>query len=185
MKKEILQEDVSETPVPTADTDKVTVLSQGDSFVSGLVSDQGSFEQMEALYVKEHGQINLLELPEECKEIQAKTHRFKWMAKDKNLPARLRVGPWILCTRSNAPFIKSHRFGNHGAVEQAGMLLAFTTERLAKIREQLPAEKSAALVKHYTEELPSDESRGFYKPKSTGDDEDVVKEGELVEGRDF
>ena len=62
------------------------------------------------------------------------------------------------------------------------MLLAFALEEVGAERAARPAKKSAALVKHYTEELPKDEMRGFYTPENTGEDED--SEG-LTEGKDF
>ena len=126
--------------------------------------------------------INLLELPEECKPLHKVKYRFRWLAKDKNLSARIRSSVWELCTRQNASFIKSHRFKSHGAIEQAGMLLAFCPEAVGKRREEEPAQRSAALVKHYTKDLPHDEARGFYKPTDTGEEEG---EDGLIEGRDF
>ena len=47
------------------------------------------------------------------------------------------------------------------------MLLAFATEDMGKIREAAPANKSAALVKHYTQDLPKQEEKGFYQPDSS------------------
>jgi hypothetical protein len=115
---------------------------------------------------------NILELPEECAALHKKKYRYRWLAKTKGLEARLRTDIWTLCTRENSPYIKGHRFKAHGAVEQAGMLLAFTTEELGKRREEAPAIRSAELVKHYTEKLPKQEGQGFYKPKDSGEADD-------------
>lgn len=158
-----------------------SVLSNADSEVAGLAKSQPDLEKMEALYTRTRGRVDLLALPEECEEVHKDKYRFKWLAKDKNLSAKLRVGPWVLCTRTSAPFIKDHRFGSHGAVEQAGMLLAFTTERLARVRERMSEERSKGLLKHYTEDITKKD--GFYKPQDSGSDED--DESSYVEGRDF
>ena len=173
--------------VPSANTTQQTptnvrMMSDQDIEVSQLVKEApANFGQMD---VRTLGQINLLELPEECYPLHDKVYRFRWIAKNKNTSARLRSSIWALCTRTNAPFIKPHRFKDHGAVEQAGMLLAFAPQALAKQREEAPAKRSADLVKHYTEDLPQDEVRGFYKPESSGKDDDESNDG-LIEGRDF
>jgi len=185
--------DLVEKPVMTESIEKlgatatpITVLSTTDTAVSDLVREQRKPEELERLAVKDGTKFDLLALPEECLPLHGKAYRFRWLAKSKNLEARLRSGIWQLCTRANSPFIKPHRFKSHGAVEQAGMLLAFTTEKAARIRELEPARKSAALVKHYTEELPRDEGRGFYRPKSSDSEEDEKGEDTgLEEGRDF
>jgi hypothetical protein len=175
VKREVTQESTA-TP-----ENKVTVLSASDSEIAGLAQSQPALDKMEALYATTQGRVDLLALPDECVGLHKREFRFKWMAKDKNLSAKLQAGPWILCTRTTTPFIKEHRFGTHGAVEQAGMLLAFTTEKLARIKEQIGEQRSKALLKHYTEDITDKE--GFYKPKDSGSDEH--DDGAYVEGRDF
>lgn len=174
---DIIQEEkdgVSATP------QQVQVLSSQDTEVCDLVAEAP--KSVDSLSVTDNMTFaNLLELPEECKPLHKVRYRFRWLAKDRNLSARIRSSVWELCTRTNAPFIKSHRFKSHGAVEQAGMLLAFCPEDVGKWREEQPANKSAALVKHYTEDLPRDEAKGFYKPENSGDDSE---EG-LTEDKDF
>lgn len=174
-------------PVPSSaeGPTQVQVLSQQDSLVANLAREQRTIADIEGLNVRDASVLNLLELPEECKPFHGKDYRFRWLAKDKNLEAKLNTGIWLLCTRTNAPFIKPHRFKSSGVVEQAGMILAFTSEKVAKIRESIPAEKSRRLLKHYTEDLPKSKERGFYKPESIGSDEDDDKEPGLIEGRDF
>ena len=182
------QEPKPVAPVPSASPTQVHVLSNQDTFISDLVKEQPTLEEVERMNVSSSPVVNLLELPEECRPLYKVKYRFRWLAKDKNLEARLRSSKWVLCTRTNSPYIKQHRFKNHGAVEQSGMLLAFMTEDMGKAREEAPARKSAALVKHYTEDLAktgSKEAGGFYKPESAGSDEDDEKEEGLIEGRDF
>lgn len=174
-KEAIVQE---EKDVSTADTPKTANLSKAEAHIAELVKEQPT--TVAEYSAKTLGRFNLLELPEECKPLHGKKFRYRWLNKQ-NIEARLNSSIWVLCTRTNSPYIKEHRFRDHGAVEQGGMLLAFTTEEMGAEREAAPAKKSAALVKHYTEDLPSDESRGFYKPKDSGEEDD---EG-LTEGKDF
>ena len=149
--------------VPSASPQPVQVLSQQDTSVSDLVKEQpktvSELRTMNDLKMRD-----ILALPEECKELHRKTYRYRWLAKNKNLEATLRSSIWALCTRDNSPYIKTHRFKSHGAVEQSGMLLAFATEETGALRELAPAKRSADLVKHYTEDLPKAEEKGFYQP---------------------
>jgi len=162
--------------VPSASPQPAQVLSQQDTFVSDLVKEQpktvGELRSITDLKMRD-----ILELPEECKKLYRVKYRYKWLAKNKNLEATLRSSIWALCTRDNSPYIKPFRFKSHGAIEQSGMLLAFATEDMGAMREAAPAKKSAALVKHYTEDLPKQEERGFYQP----DTADGSEEGEGIE----
>jgi len=173
--KDIVQE---EKVVVTAAAPKTTNLSKEEAHIAELVKEQP--KSVAEFDLKTLSRFNLLELPEECKPLHGKKYRFRWLNKQ-NIEARLNSSIWVLCTRANSPYIKAHRFKDHGAVEQGGMLLAFASEELGKSREEAPAKKSAALVKHYTEDLPNDERRGFYTPKETGEED---SEG-LTEGKDF
>ena len=172
IEKDIVQE---EKVVSSADIPKQANLSKEEVHIAELVKEQPSTRaEFEA---KTLSRFNLLELPEECKPLHGKKFRYRWLAKQ-NIESRLNSSIWVLCTRANSPYIKAHRFKDHGAIEQGGMLLAFTTEELGKEREEAPAKRSAALVKHYTKDLPNDEGRGFYTPKDTGDeDSDGLEEG--------
>ena len=161
------------TAVPQAEQPEpkqVQVLSQQDTQVSDLVKEQP--KTVAEITATEARPLNILELPEECGRLHRKKYRFRWLAKTRELEAKLRTSIWSLCTRENSPYIKPGRFKAHGAVEQAGMLLAFTPEDLGAKREQEPATRSANLVKHYTEDLPNREEEGFYKPKDSGDSDD-------------
>lgn len=174
-KKDIVQEEKVET---TAVEPKTPNLSKEEMHIAELVKEQP--KSVAEFSTKSLARFNLLELPEECKPLHGKKFRFRWLNKQ-NIEARLNSSIWVLCTRTNSPYIKPHRFKDHGAVEQGGMLLAFAPEEMGKEREEAPAKKSAALVKHYTEDLPNDERRGFYTPKDTGEED---SEG-LTEGKDF
>jgi len=174
--KDIVQED---KVTPAASEPKPVSLSKEESHIAELVKEQP--KNVAEFSTKTLSRFNLLELPEECKPLHGKKYRFRWLDK-KNIEARLNSSIWVLCTRTNSPYIKPHRFKDHGAIEQAGMLLAFTPEEMGKEREEAPAKRSAALVKHYTKDLPNDEARGFYTPKDMGEEDS--SEG-LEEGRDF
>ena len=177
---ENIQEE-TKTGLAAGPAQNISVMSGADSEVAGLAREQPTLESIEALYTKTLGRVDLLALPEECEVLHKDKYRFKWLAKDKNLSAKLRVGPWLLCTRVSAPFIKEHRFGIHGGVEQSGMLLAFTTEQLARVRERASQLKNKQVVEHYTENLAAKD--GFYKPKDSGNESD--SEEAFIEGRDF
>jgi len=177
IKKEISQEEKTEASAPSEVSQPLQVMSETDSLVSNLVKETPT--EFPSLTKVVGRNPNLLALPEECDKLHKKTHRFRWLANDKRLRSKLHTGIWILCTKINCPFIKEYRFKAHGAVEQAGMLLAFCTEEMAQAREQMPAKKSADLVKHYTEEIH--QTGDFYKPENAGDDDD---DG-FIEGRDF
>lgn len=169
----------------SADPQNVQILSRQDTFVSDLVKEQPSEDEVTTLAnIKARSVPNILELPEECYPLHGKKYRYRWLAKDERLEARLRSSIWMLCTRTNSPYIKPHRFKSHGAVEQAGMLLAFAPENIALAREEEPAKKSAQLVKHYTEDIHkqgSKETGGYYKPETAGDEDDTGDEGLVME----
>lgn len=180
----VVEQEISQGPEqtkapdgPSAGPQQVQVMSQADSFVSDLVKEAPkSIAEVAAREQKLH---NILELPEECARLHKVKFRYRWMAKTKSLEAKLRTSIWSLCTRENSPYIKPNRFKSHGAVEQAGMLLAFTTEAMGKKREMAPAIRSAELVQHYTKTLPSQEAAGFYKPKDSGEAEDNAEGFEM------
>lgn len=176
-KKTIVQESPALVEDTSADPRRVEVLSSQDTVVADLVKEAPSTFDVERAVenLRDRKLPNILELPEECKPLNQVKYRFRWLAKDKNLEAKLRSSIWALCTRTNSPFIKPHRFKSHGAVEQAGMLLAFAAEEVAKAREEAPAKRSADLVKHYTQDLPksgSKEQGGFYAPEPDEGDSD-------------
>lgn len=178
------EKDIQEEPKveePTAGPKVVEVLSQQDSSVADLVKETPK-EMDDASFIKsikERRIPNILDLPEECKPLHKVKYRFRWLAKDKNLESKLRSSIWMLCTRQNSPYIKPHRFKSHGAIEQGGMLLAFCSEEVGKIREEEPAKRSAELVKHYTEDLAKqgDPKRGgFYAPDpDEGESDDGIE----------
>lgn len=168
--QDVVQNIQESIEAPSASPQTTQILSQKDSFVADLVKEQPKNEA-ELKSINDLKMRDILELPEECKKLHRVKYRYKWLAKNKNLEATLRSSIWALCTRDNSPYIKKHRFKSHGAVEQAGMLLAFATEEMGKAREEAPAKKSAALVKHYTQDLPKQESKGFYQPETSDSDD--------------
>lgn len=152
----------------------VRVMSSDDSLVADLMKEQPSVEQIEQMKVRQRKIPNLLEIPEECVPLQGKKYRFVWLTKGKDLSVKLRTSGWVLCNRMTTPFIKSHRFGAHGGVEQAGMLLAFLPEEVAMNMEMSAARISQQRVKHYTQDMfeqqDKDAPASFYKPKDDGND---------------
>jgi hypothetical protein len=169
--KDIQEEPVQPVAEESATPQQVQVLSNQDTFVSDLVKEQPK-TVAELTSINELKTRNILELPEECRKLHKVKYRYRWLAKNRDLEATLRSSIWALCTRENSPYIKPHRFKSHGALEQAGMLLAFATEAMGAKREQAPADRSAQLVKHYTKDLPKNEAQGFYEPTNTGGDDE-------------
>lgn len=159
------------------------IMTENESMIADLVAEAP--KGLAEIAINKAPGINILDIPEECKPLHGKKYRFRWLANDKYLAGKLRTSIWVLCTRENSPYIKPTRFKTHGAIEQGGMLLAFTTKELADAKEAIASQKSADLVKHYTEVLPDQKNleKGFYKPSSSGIGED--NEGGLEEGVDF
>lgn len=172
----ISPQEVVTQPLPTpSESVPLRVLSSDDSLVADLVKEQPTSEQVSQMKVKARKIPDLLELPEECLPLQGKKYRFVWLTKDKDLSVKLRTNGWVLCNRVNSPYIKQFRFGGHGAVEQAGMLLAFLPEELAAAADMIPVRQSQERVKHYTkgifENQDPDATIQFYKPESKDDDD--------------
>lgn len=175
--KDIIPEKKTAESAPAEEKQPIQVMSDGDSSISNLVKE--ATPSLPDIKVISGKAPNLLALPEECEALHGKTYRFRWLANDKRLRSKLQAGIWTLCTKLNSSFMKKERFKSHGAVEQSGMLLAFCKEEVAKIKERIPADKSAALVKHYTEDIHKQD--GNYRPENAGGDDE---EG-LTEGVDF
>lgn len=171
----ISQQEVENPHVAPSESAPLRVLSSEDSLVSDLVKEQPTEEQVGLMRVKARKIPDLLELPEECLPlIRAKRYRYAWLTKDKNLSVKLRTNGWVLCNRGNSSYIKPSRFGGHGAVEQAGMLLAFLPEDIAVEMDMVPVRQSQARVKHYTEDIVKNQDPDapiqYYKPEDKGDD---------------
>lgn len=174
--EQISQQEVTHPhTVPSESTPPLRVLSSDDSLVADLVAEQPTLEQIASMKVRTRKIPDLLELPEECLPlIQAKKYRYAWLTKDKNLSVKLRTNGWVLCNRVNSPYIKNFRFGGHGAIEQAGMLLAFLPEAIAIEMDMVPVRQSQGRIKHYTEEIFKNQDPeapiSYYKPEDDGKD---------------
>jgi len=168
------QDDTNPIIAPSESAAVTRVLSSEDSLVADLVKEQPTEKQVAQMKVHTHKKLDLLALPEECLPLQGKKYRFVWLTKDKNLSVKLRTNGWILCNRNNSPYIKAHRFGSHGAVEQGGMLLAFLPEQVAVEMDMAPIRLSQDRVKHYTDGIfknqDPDSPIQFYKPKDEGEE---------------
>lgn len=168
--KEITQERAPVQSAAPSESVPVRVMSSEDTQVADLIKEQPNLEKIQELEsVTYHGKTpDLLELPEECTSLHGKKYQFGWLTKGKDLAATLRTNGWILCNRTNAPWIKDSRFGTHGAVEQAGMLLAFMPQTMWEARQKAFSDTSAARVKHFTKDIyehDKDAPIHFYKPE--------------------
>lgn len=174
--KKISQQEVASPHVAPSESAPLRVLSSDDSLVADLAREQPSQEQVSQMKVKARKIPDLLELPEECLPyVQRKEYRYVWLTKNKDLSVKLRTNGWVLCTRMNSSYLKPYRFGGHGAVEQAGMLLAYLPEKVAEAMDMIPVRQSQARVKHYTEDIfknqDPDAPIKYYKPEDKGDDD--------------
>lgn len=162
--------------VPSESTpEAIRVLSSDDSLVADLVKEQPTEQQVSEMKVRTRKIPDMLELPEECLPlIKTRKYRYAWLTKNKELSVKLRTNGWVLCNRINSPYMRPHRFGSHGAIEQAGMLLAFLPEAIAVEMDMVPVRQSQARVKHYTEDIfknqDPDAPVQFYKPEDDGKD---------------
>lgn len=162
------QKDAVQPSVAVSEAAPVRVLSQDDSQVAEFVKEQPTVEQIEQMTVIHHKIPNLLEFPDEVLAKHGKEYHFAWLPKGKDLSTKLRTNGWVLCTRTTCPWIKPTRFGSHGGLEQAGMLLAFMPKAMADQMYSQPALQSQAKVKHYTDGMfknqDADAPVKFYKP---------------------
>jgi hypothetical protein len=161
--------------VPSEST-MVRVLSQEDNLVADLTREQPTLEQISQMTVTHRVVPNLMAFPEEVLAKHGKEYHFVWLTKDKNLSVKLRTDGWVLCNRTNSPYIKPHRFGTHGALEQSGMLLAFLPKDIADEKYMQPVRASQAKVKYYTKDIFDSQDKSskiqFYKPENKGGDND-------------
>lgn len=174
VKQEISQQEVNIPHQAPSESASVRVMSSEDSVVADLVKEQPTALEVSQMKPKVRKIPNLLELPEECLPLHEKTYRFAWLTKGKDLSVKLRTNGWILCNRVNSPYIKPHRFGLHGAIEQSGMVLVFLPEDVAREMDMVPVRLSQDRVKHFTKDIfknqDKDAPASFYKPED--DDKD-------------
>jgi len=135
---------------------------------------------------KEHPRIelvgkkaNIFALPKECKKVVNK-YQFRWASKDRRMVERAIVKGWLICNRTNSPFLDETMFSVHGGIERFGHLLAFAPLEHVKAMRDKNSQKSRDAVKAMTEEKPKEES--FYKAKLSPEKE--IPDG-LQQGRDF
>ena len=171
-KKDIREAGITNPGVASEPT-MMRTMSTEDSIVADLVKEQPTLEQIAGLKLRGHAP-DLLELPEECKSLHRTKYCYAWLAKGKDLAAKVRTGGWVVCNMTNSPYIKKTRFGAHGAVEQSGMILAFMPEAMYQEVESAPARRSADLVKHYTKDMAKGDPKApisFYQPKDVEEQE--------------
>jgi hypothetical protein len=166
---------LKDTPIQSvvpSESTPIRVMSNDDSMIADLVAEQPTLDQIAQLKISPRAIPNLLEFPEEVLAKHGKEYHFAWLTKGKDLTVKLRTSGWVLCNRTNSPWIKEHRFSGHGAVEQAGMLLVFMRKDMADKMYGQAAIQSQAKVKHYTEGMfkqqDKDAPAQFYKPEDKG-----------------
>lgn len=173
--QKISQKDVTQPNVAPSESAQFRVMSNEDSMVADLAKEQPTLEQISQMTIVHRRVPNLLEFPEEVLAKHGREYHFAWLTKDKDLSVKLRTSGWVLCNRTNAPYIKAHRFGGHGAVEQAGMLLAFMPKRMADEMYNRSAEASQSKVKFATEDRFKHQDKDapvtYYKPEDMGGDD--------------
>ena len=169
------KDDVQPVAVASEPT-PVRVMSNEDSLVADLVKEQPTLEQLAQITSTYRKVPDLLAFPEEVLAKHGKEYHFAWLSKNKDLSVKLRTTGWVLCNRTNSPYIKPHRFGGHGAVEQSGMLLAFMPKRMADEMYAQPGRQSTAKLKYALEDRFKNQDKDapfqVYKPEDTGGDED-------------
>lgn len=167
-KEKISPEIVEQPDNAPSESASARVLSNEDSVIADLIKEQPTMEQIERLTVTARRVPDLMAFPEEVLERHNKEYHFAWLAKNKDIAVKLRVSGWVLCNKTNSPWIKSHRFGSHGAVEQSGMLLAFMRKDIADAMYLRPALDSQNKVKYMTEDRFKQQDPkapvSFYKP---------------------
>jgi len=170
------QKDAIQPSVVASETTPVRVMSNEDSLVADLVKEQPNEEQVAQMTISYRKVPDLLAFPEEVLAKHGKEYHFAWLNKNKDLSVKLRTTGWVLCNRTNCPWIKPHRFGGHGALEQAGMLLAFMPKALADKMYAEPGRQSTAKLKYALEDRfkhqDKDAPLTFYKPEDRGGDDD-------------
>lgn len=168
------QKDAVQPSVVASEPTPVRVMSNEDSLVADLVKEQPTPEQISQMKIVHHKIPNLLEFPEEILAKHGKEYHFAWLPKGKELTSKLRTNGWMLVNRTSCPWVKPHRFGTHGALEQSGMLLAFMPKAMADQMYNMPALQSQAKVKHYTDGMFKNQDKDapaqFYKPEDDGKD---------------
>lgn len=169
------QKDVRIQDIAPSESASARVLSSDDALVADLIKEQPTEAQLAQIKVSGSRVPNLLEFPEEVLAQNGKKYRYGWLSKGKNLQVSLRSYGWVLCNRGNSSFIKPHRFGTHGGVEQAGMLLAFMPEeQYMDLFEKGPGRRSADRVKHLTKDIFTQQDKdapiSFYKPEEKDED---------------
>jgi len=145
--------------------DKITrIVSQSDADIADLVASQPA-----DISVVEQRQYNQWDLPDECKEKEGKDYKYRWLAKDRRMLDKARYKGWIICNSVNSAYIKSEKFGLHGAIERHGHLLGCMPIRKAQEIKKVAGEKSAESVKYYTEDIKKNDPR-FYDAKLSSEE---------------
>lgn len=180
--KNIVPTKKEEAPAVAVQERPQTILTGNDAFIAGTVERQPKIPAQVRDVSKP---MDLSVLPREVQENEEvmKKYRFKWIGKSERQVVRAtEVEQWVLCTRQNAPFIPASYFKVHGAVEKAGMLLAFMREENAKARAQRVHDKDAARYRKV--KLDADKGGGRYKAGLSPGEEETTAGG-FQQGRDF
>ena len=165
--------DAENPSVAPSESAPVRVMSNEDSIIADLVHEQPTEAQIAQMTAVYRSHPDLLAFPEEVLAKHGKEYHYAWLAKNKDLAVKLRTTGWVLCNRTNSPHIEPHRLAGHGALGQAGMLLAFMPKKMADEMYAQPGRMSTAKIKHYTEDIFKQQDKdapvSFYKPEDTGE----------------
>jgi len=140
------------------------IVSQTDADIADLVASQPA-----DISVVEQRQYNQWDLPGECKEREGKDYKYRWLAKDRRMLDKARYKGWIICNSTNSSYIKSERWGLHGAIERHGHLFGCMPIRKAQEIKKANEVKSTEAVKYYTEDIKKNDPR-FYDAKLSSED---------------
>jgi len=159
-----------------------SIISNSDADLADLIATQPTEEQIS---IKLRREINGWELPEEAKKLEGVTKKFRWLSRDKRYLIRNRAKGWLICNRTNSPFLPKEGFAVHGGYQNAmypDHILGYMNIEMAKAITKDQSDSSRDAVKHYTEDIKKDPR--FYDAKIGGDDSDDNPKG-LTQGRDF
>jgi len=162
---------------------KQAVISNSDAELADLIASQPTEEQVSVRLKKE---ITGWELPKGAIELEGVSKKFRWLSKDKRQLIKSRNIGWLVCNRTNSPFLPKEGFGLHGGYQNPmypDHILGYMNIEVSRAINAENSQKSRDAVKHYTEDIKKDPR--FYEAKIGGDDGSDENPTGLVQGQDF
>lgn len=160
-----------------------SIVSNSDAELADLIASQPTEEQVSVRLKKE---ITGWELPEGAAKLEGVSKKFRWLSKDKRQLIKSRNKGWLVCNRTNSPFLPNEGFGVHGGYQNAmypDHILGYMNIEVSRAINADNSKKSRDAVKHYTEDIKKDPR--FYDAKIGGDDGSDENPKGLVQGQDF